>query len=234
MKRILNLILLVFTLVHGYGQENVHRYIGADGSVIKIKDGIFVYLTPAIRGEGGGYDTLAVCSLRRVNEHFVELNSRTDSRLSGNKISVVQSSTASGNRESVGFRLKVPYKRGALSVELFEEESLIPIYRLTYANADTVFTLPPEVRNKKLGLFIVPEKYFHVEQDGRFFGRLFYVSDCLREFVIEDETDEVTVEIPGINDLFFDTYQVENEYAQVTDDAIVWKGKTWKRASLIP
>lgn len=156
------------------------------------------------------------------------------SRLSGNKISVVQSSTASGNRESVGFRLKVPYKRGALSVELFEEESLIPIYRLTYTNADTVFTLPPEVRNKKLGLFIVPEKYFHVEQDGRFFGRLFYVSDCLREFVIENETDEVTVEIPDINDLFFDTYQVENEYAQVTDDAIMWKGKTWKRASLIP
>ena len=156
------------------------------------------------------------------------------SRLSGNKISVVQSSTASGNRESVGFRLKVPYKRGALSVELFEEESLIPIYRLTYTNADTVFTLPPEVRNKKLGLFIVPEKYFHVEQDGRFFGRLFYVSDCLREFVIENETDEVTVEIPDIHDLFFDTYQVENEYAQVTDDAIAWKGKTWKRASLIP
>ena len=76
MKRILNLILLVFTLAHGYGQENVHRYIGADGSVIKIKNGVFVYLTPVTRGEGGGYDTLAVCSLRRVNEHFVELNKK--------------------------------------------------------------------------------------------------------------------------------------------------------------
>lgn len=223
-KQIIVLILFIICCINIWGQEAVYHYVHTDKSVIDIKDGLFYYSVPNINGIG--YDTLAVCTIQRVNDNIIELNSLEQCNNTLNYMDIAQLPVNAGKQDSLVLQLNIPYHKGPLHIGIFEKGSSITVLEGIYKKNCSTFMLPPNCRNKPLTLFILPEKYFYAEKDGRFFGLLYY--DSLFPFIIKDNTGEIKIEIPTIDDLFFDRYNVRGEYIWINNDSIQWKGKVWK------
>jgi len=83
----------------------------------------------------------------------------------------------------------------------------------------------------KISLFVKPQNIDPISMDndtGLYFSSIYYSS---REIEIEDGANNVTVEIPAINAGFFGRYHVDGEYVQVKDDALIWRGHTYRKCN---
>ncbi len=70
--------------------------------------------------------------------------------------------------------------------------------------------------------YIVPDYVFPHSYDGLFYGIVGF--DPFREIQIEKNVNHISIEIPAINDAFFERYYLKGDYAKVSNDTITWKG----------
>ena len=182
----------------------------------------FFYVEPQSHSPLHSTDTLAKCTYKRINPEFVELNSTSPNILALQGFKVSQSSDSTLN-DAIKVSFSIPYHRNLLRINVFTDS--FQSFRLDYTKDSKDLLLP--VNTESFSFYIEPEYLIPHTPDGHFYGAVGY--DSFQEFEIEKNKNHITIEIPALDDSFFERYFVEGEYAKVSGNTITWKGEVFRK-----
>ena len=74
---------------------------------------------------------------------------------------------------------------------------------------------------------INPESIMPHSSDGRFYGIV--CLDSYTNIKIEENVNSIIIDLPALNNSFFEQYYVVDEYAKVKNNCIFWKGDVFKK-----
>ena len=80
---------------------------------------------------------------------------------------------------------------------------------------------------KSITFYIKPDLIRAHTPDGLFYGAVGF--DPFQEYKVEDGNNIISIEIPAINNSFFERYHIKGDYAKVSKDTITWKGVLFVR-----
>lgn len=222
MKTLSILYLCIFFSLIAFGQKKdiSGTYYSKTGTKIEIKEDKFYYIEPHTHNPIWSNDTLAICSFMWVDVNFIELNSpQLDIiRLKGLKINQSSDSTTNDSLK-VYFLFHIQRQKLKITVHT----NTFKIFELTYSKNNKELMLPNNV--KSIAIYIVPEHITPHTSDGQFYGIVGF--DLYQEYQIEKNINHISIEIPAIDDFFFEKYYIKNDYAKVTDKTITWKGEVY-------
>lgn len=223
MKKI---IILLFNLVsiYSFGQQDLSGvYFSESGTKIEINKNKFIYTEHYTHLPIWYNDTLAECTIKRIDANFIELNSTSPHQIVYQRLKVLQFSDSTVN-DSIKVSFSIPYQRNNLEISVFT--NTFKIFDLNYSQNRRELMLPKDV--KVITFTVSPGQYFTPHGvDGTFFGILYYSSI---EYTIEKGINHIEIKIPAIDDSFFEKYYVKGDYARVTNNSITWKGKVYKKS----
>lgn len=216
--RIILYLCLCFNLfAFGQKKDISGTYFSKNGSKIEIKGNQLTYIEPHTYTPIWYNDTLALCTFMWVDTNFIELNS-TPVNILGLK--VIQFSDSTIN-DSLKVSFFIPCQRQNLKITV--HTNTFNTFELTYAKDNRELMLPHNI--KSIAFYIVPEHIRPHSSDGQFYGIVGF--DSFQEYQIEKNTNHISIEIPAINDSFFEKYYIKNDYAKVTNNTITWKGEVF-------
>jgi hypothetical protein len=218
MKKISLLILFVLYCYFVYGQRNLTGiYINKWGDKIEIKRNRLNYkIADNLECPFFYNDTLAKCVFKWVDDNFIELNSTSPYVIACQGLKVIQS-TDSIVTDSIQVSFSIPsqnHLKASITTNAFKT------YNLNYSKNSRELMLPKGT--KSISFSISPDAYFTPHSiDGLYYGVLLFSSI---EYSIERKTNHINIEIPAIDDTFFERYYVKGDYAKISNDSITWKG----------
>ena len=83
--------------------------------------------------------------------------------------------------------------------------------------------LPNNVES--ITFYIVPEHMIPHTSDGLFYGIVGF--DLFQEYQMEKNINHISIEIPAMDDSFFEKYYVKGDYAKISKGTITWKGEVF-------
>ena len=227
MKKIV-IFSLLFNLIYffSFGQKNLMgTYFNESGSKIEVSGYEFNYIEPHGDTPIWYNDTLAKCTLKWVDDNFIELNSVPSYIIAQQGLKVVQS-LDSTIRDSIKVDFSIPYQRNNLDISVFCNS--VKTFNLNYSKNSRELILPNDTKTITFsispGIYLTPHSV-----DGLYYGVLYYSS---AEYVIEKRINYILIEIPAIDDTFFEKYYVKGDYAKVSKDSITWKGEVFVKKSV--
>ena len=197
-------------------------YRKSGSSVIIITQSSFFYVEPQSHSPLHSTDTLAKCTYKWIGPEFVELNSTLPNILALQGFKVSQSSDSTLN-DAIKVSFSIPYHRNLLRINVFTDS--FQSFRLDYTKDSKDLLLP--VNTESFSFYIEPEYLIPHTPDGHFYGAVGY--DSFQEFEIEKNKNHITIEIPALDDSFFERDFVEGEYAKVSGNTITWKGMVFRK-----
>lgn len=211
-------MLLLFNFLFSFGQNKISgEYYNEYGSKIEIKDDRFRYIKPHQSHPIWYNDTLVECIFKWIDDQFIELNSTPSYIIAQKGLKVVQSLDLS-MKDSLKVSFSIPYQRADLNVSVIT--NTFKVFDLNYSKNNREIMLPSNT--KTITFSISPGEYLPMHSvEGYFYGVLYYSSI---EYPIEKNVNCIEIEIPAIDDSFFEKYYVKGDYAKVSKDSIVWKG----------
>ena len=221
MKKILYLIAILLTnnsVINAQKEIVSGVYIEDGGYELHIKD-MEVYL---ILNQGYSLafesDTLAICTLKNLENGFIELNSLTSEELIQPTMEIRQEYDEFVRKKRVVF--KIPCQCDLL-IEANTDKN-VP-YFLDYPNQGSIIELPEQTNNFIYSVELERIQMPH-DSGGLFYGIVRYVSD---EIEFEEGKNIVIVSLPAMNCSFFERYNLRGDYARIIGDTIIWKGRTF-------
>ncbi len=203
-----------------------------EDEIINISDTLFTYYL-----DSDPYlslymnDTLAVCKMAKVNDSFYEINSIYPTPYSklakhitfdvGESVSDTINLTILTEASHTALDINIYYGKGA---ETDKYTSLITKdgkgHVCLHNNGDDVFLED---------IWISPRfpRYELLERLYRCISSEFYL---IRESFPKN-TKSIPIYLPEMTDHFFEMHYVHGEYFRVDDGYIIWRGKTFKKAS---
>lgn len=191
------------------------------GMCIEIKGNQFKFFIPESEHPTYINDTLAACTMNKISADLIEINS-VPAYVAGLKGFRVVQYVDSNKTDSVKVTFSIPYTRSNLDVSVFSER-----FRLTlsYCKNRKFLFIPKNCKEISIlvspGNNIIPHSF-----DGSYYGVLFF---SYYEYSIKDHCDSISVEIPAIDDSFFEKYYIKGEYARIVNETIIWKGDKFVR-----
>lgn len=178
-------------------------------------------------------DTLAICDFKWVDKSFIEVNSIKDPFIEASKSMIIfQTKDSTINNDSIMVIFKIP-TQGELVIHLLSDTSSFDFirdceYKLEYNQSKQVLFIN---KNSVKISFTVKQKDV---TPSTLTGYLYSILEFLQaEVVINDNINKIIIEIPAINDEFFERYYIKGEYARVINDKIIWRGVTYKKDNSI-
>lgn len=219
MKRLKLIFISVVCVSSLFAQKDISgSYLNAATMEIKIKDNRFYFIIPQNHCPIYANDTLAECTIKWIDNQFIELNSTPSYIIAQKGLKIVQS-LDSTVRDSIKISFSIPYQRHNLDVSVFT--NAFKTFDLNYSKNNRELMLP--VNTKTITFSISPGVYLTTHSvDGAYYGALYYSSI---EYTIEKNVNHIEIEIPAIDDSFFEKYYVKGDYAKVSKDTITWKGE---------
>lgn len=235
MKQLVNIVMLIMFFVINfqvYGQSRI-----LDGRYYE-KNIHFEYLTingeqfNFIRDWGRGIwreDTLAICNFKWVDKSLIEVNSIKDPSMEASKSMIIfQTKDSTINNDSIMVIFKIPTQE-ELVIHLSSDTSAFSFirdykYKLEYNQSKKVLFI--NKNSVKISFSIRPKDVIPSTLDGYFYSILEFLQPDVK---INDNINKIIIEIPAINDEFFERYYIKGEYARVINDKIIWRGVTYKK-----
>lgn len=222
MKKITMFLLFISLNSYVLGQERSISgvYYSRSGMYIKVKGDNFYLIVPQSHLPIWSNDTLAKCTFKWIDRNFIELNSTLPDIIAFKELNVVQSSDSTVS-DSIKVSFSIPYQRWKLKITVHTDT--FKDFNLTYTKNNRTLMLPDNT--KTIAFSIVPEHIIPHTPDGLFYGIVEF--DSFQEFQIEKNANHIVIEIPSIDDSFFERYYIKGEYARVSKNSITWKGEVF-------
>lgn len=225
MKRRILLYLCICFSFYAFGQKKdiSGTYFSKFGTKIEIIGNDLNYIIPQIQPPVvWGNDTLAKCTFKWVDTNLIELNSTSPNILVLKGLKVVQFSDSTIN-DSIKVSFLIPHQRWNLKISVYTNN--FKEFNFIYSKNSRDLMLPNNVES--ITFSIEPERIMPHTSDGQFYGIVAFSS--FQEYQIEKNTNHISIEIPAIDDSFFERYCVTGDYAKISENTITWKGEVFKK-----
>ena len=224
MRRKLLFVIFLINLL-GINAQQIKRYKNELGYKIEIADSIFYYIE-----NHGTYpywynDTLAMCSIKQINNEFIELNSLNPIEAIKPGYNISEESIFNNNIDSIEICFQIPYDRGILNISIFLENTFpVKIYEFPFNQSNNRIRIP--MTAKEFTYSIMPDEENAVIHNswGMNYGVLFISSGII---LLGENTNRVNISIPSLTNSFFEKYYLKGDYARIIGDTIIWKGCTF-------
>ena len=197
-------------------------YYSPSGTRIEIKGNELFYIVPNVYTPVWHNDTLAKCLFKWIDANFIEINTTSPTIYGRNGIKVVQSFDPT-IADSIKVSFIIPYQRSNLKIQLYT--NAFKTIEFKYSKSRRELMIPNNVES--ISYYISPEQLIPHTSDGLFYGVVGF--DSYQEYRIEKNINHISIEIPAIDDSFFEQYFIKGEYARIKKGAIIWKGEIFKK-----
>ena len=164
-------------------------------------------------------DTLAKCTFKWIDDSFIELNTPLPDIVGNEGLKVVQSADSSSSLDSIKLSFKIPYQRG-LRISVCTNPGFGYFFQ-----SKSEFVIPKTVKSFSFTIFNEQIKPHTV--NCLFYGAIDF--NPLRKYQIEENTNHISIEIPALDDSFFERFFLEGDYARVSENTITWKGEVFHK-----
>lgn len=208
-------------LAQAQGKDISGEYIHKKyGTKIEIDGHNFRLIEPHVYPAVWHNDTLAKCTFKWADKHFIEINSKSPVTTALSEMSITESADSSLN-DSIAIKFNIPHQ-GMLLIDVSDNN--FKNHRFKYSlNKQTAIKLPKGI--KKFGFSVGPEEIHPHTPDGSFWGVTCFCP--ILDFDIEKGTNLIEINLPTINDSFFEQYYVVDEYVRVENNKLYWKGEVY-------
>lgn len=227
MKRLNAFIFLLFNLLSIHAQQ-IKSYKDECGFEIIIKDSLFYYIENHHPSCSIWHnDTLAKCTIKRINDEFMELNSPHPYQLLFSGYNILKQKVENVGKDSIEICFQMPYDRGPLNISISAKNSCpleLKYYDWAFSQSTPQITLPKAFES--FSYYISPYQRNQVihEVMGINYGVLF-IQD--HDILIEEDVNYIQINISSLTNSFFEKYYVNKEYVRIIGDTIIWKGRTF-------
>lgn len=224
MKLKILLLLSICFNIYGYSQtKDISGIYEKNGFEIHIDGNKFSYIFHQLHNPVFSTDTLAYCSFEWENKDFILLNSINKPYI-WDYVNIQQSVVPSVN-DSIEVVISIPTDKD-LRITIHDE--LLRCYELLFSKENKTIKLPVGISS--ISICIEPKRLisqFLVGNGAGFSGitELWSPSDI----TIEENVHKVSIEFPVFDPCIFERQLVISEYAKVSNKAITWKGRTFKK-----
>ena len=226
MKILSVFVILFFNLLGVYAQQ-INRYNDETGREIVITDSLFYYIEKHPSYPYWYNDTFAVCTFKRVNNDFLELNSQNPYQTIASGYKVLRSTVEYLSKDSLEISFQIPYDRGELIISIIPT-NIFPIknYDFIYSQSNNSIIIPQKI--KDFTYSIMPDDRNAIVHDvrGMNYGILFIASESI---TLGSDINYIEISIPSLTNSFFEKYYVKGEYARIIGNKIIWKGRTFTK-----
>lgn len=220
--RLLLLLMSISLLAAGQRKDISGSYFSKFGEKIEITSSQLVYIIPQGHMPVWTNDTLAKCTFVWVDDNFIEISSVSPVALGREGLNVSQHQDPSLS-DSIKVDFSLPNYTGALSITVYT--NTFERFKLNYSETHKELALPSAV--KSITFYIEPAHIRPHTSDCLFYGVVGF--NPSQEYKIEEGNNRISIEVPAINDNFFEMYHVKGDYAKVSKDTIRWKGEIFFR-----
>ena len=227
MKRLNVFVLLLFNLLGIYAQQ-IKSYKNEYGDKIIIKDSLFYYIENHHPRIPIWYnDTLAKCTITRINDEFMELNSPYPYQLLFSGYNILKQTVENVGIDSIKICFQMPYDRGPLNISILAKNSCplkLKYYDWVFSQSIPQITVPKAFES--FSFSISPDERNQVIHEilGINYGILFIQDN---DILVEKDVNYIQINIPSLTNSFFEKYYVNKEYVRIIGDTIIWKGRTF-------
>ena len=221
------IILLSFVYIFSLGQMNLTGiYCNESDMCIKIENDKFYFIVEQGYSIFWCNDTLAECTFKWIDDNFIELNSTPPYILAEKDFKIIQS-WDSTIVDSIKVSFSIPHQICDLNIEILAWRNSLKIFNLNYSKNNRELMLPNNIRT--IMFTISPQEYRPSHgSSGLYYGILYYAPP-IENFVIEKNVNHIFIEIPAMDDSFFERYYIKGEYAQISRNKIEWKGEVFTK-----
>ena len=222
--KLLSLLLCVSCFAFGQSKNIDGAYFSNFGTKIEITNNELVYIEPQVHAPIWANDTLAKCTFVWVDDDFIEINSGSPviHGVEGLRVTQHQDPLLS---DSIKVTFSLPYYQGNLNITVYT--NTLEGFKLNYSEIHKELALPSNV--KSITFYIEPDHILPHTPDGLFYGAIGFLP--FREYKIGENNNCILIEIPAINDSFFERYYIRGDYARVSKDSITWKGELFLKSN---
>ncbi len=205
-----------------FGQKDISgTYYNDAGMQIKIEDNKFTYIISQSHSPIYHSDTLAECSIKRIDKNFIEINSVPPLFSIQRRLQVNQS-FENGISDSIKVVFLIPYDFGELVISIYTDLAFQKLYELHYSKNNNTIMLPKTIKSFFYGFEPQLSSIITHSVEGAFYGIMRV--EPLLECAIEKGQNSVEINIPTLDNSFFEKYYVKGEYVRITHNKIEWKG----------
>lgn len=204
-------------------------YYGEPGGTIKIEGDNFYYI---IRQQYDVryrlIDTLLNAKFKRVEDHFIELNSPYIPFVLAHEVKVTQSFDPN-LQDSTRIAFSIPYNIGNLKIAVYTYGNVVSAsktFSLIYSEDRKELYIPSNL--KSISFRIEPTSLIQQSFENLYYGVTAF--DSINKYHINEQDNSVLIEIPAIDDGYFERYVVLNEYVRVKGRKIYWRGYVYKKS----
>ena len=211
MKKILLVISLLYsTLVCAINLEG--EYLSENGCKIYISDSTMYYIEYQEHSPFWYNDTLAICNIKIISDHFLEINSQNpyEELLRNMKVS---SSYTPYDKDSIQVIFNYRYNGNDLIISI-----IIGIN--TYKYHEKCIRIPNSTERFSFSIEPTERRPIHTIE-GLSYG---IVRLAPIPVYIESNTNKIDIKIPTLDNHFFEKYYIKSEYVYFDDRFIKWKG----------
>jgi len=209
------------------GQDLSGTYYSEFGTKIEIRGNELTYIEPHFSTPVRSNDTLVKCTFEWVDANFIKINSTPPDIIALKGLNVIQHSDSTVI-DSIKMSFSIPYQRWNLKIQIHTDT--FKTFDLVYSQGSRDVMLPNNVRS--ITFYIAPEHIIPHTADGLFYGVIGF--NPFQEFEIKENTNKVLIEIPALDDSFFERYYIKDDYARVSNDSIMWKGEVFVKGADAP
>ena len=206
----------------GQAKDISGTYFSESGTKLEITGNKLNYIVPQSHSPIWYNDTLANCIFKWVDANFIELNSTPPDILGHRGLKVVQSSDSTIN-DSIKVSFLIPYQRGELKITIYTNTN--KTFDLIYPKSSRELMIPNNVES--ISFYIMPDHIIPHTSSCLFYGIVGF--DSFHEYQIKKNINHISIEIPAIDDSFFEKYYVKGDYAKISKDTITWKGEVFMK-----
>jgi hypothetical protein len=206
--------------VFGQKRDISGSYYAAGQRIIVANDSLKLEFTgqPSVPSR-----VLAETTFKWVDKNFIEINSTPPYILLHKRMKIERSMDPTIT-DSLKLLFYFPnytnnhYDDVSLKVSIFSDKN----YNLTYSENNNNLMVPiPKISDHII--ISIENPIYYGELDGSFYG-FRYVSMV---YAIDKNVNNISIEIPAIDNSFFEKYYVKGEYARVFGNKIEWKGEVF-------
>lgn len=217
------LLCLCFSLyAHGQEKDVSGIYYSDYGTKIEIVGNEFNYIIPQTHSPIWYNDTLAKCTFKWIDDNLIELNSTPPNIIALKGLKVVQSSDSTIN-DSIKVSFSFPQLSSNLKISV--NTNTFKDFSFTCSKSHREVMIPNNVES--ISFYIEPERLKPHTSDGLFYGIVGF--DSFQEYQMEKGKNHVLIEIPAIDDSFFERYYIKGCYAKISNGIITWNGDSFKK-----